>query len=294
MKQTKLCAAFCTMAMIISLNGCAATQTSSTGNSSDSTTSTTEKIQTESRNDISYNIVPTSETIYSEDKEDEEKKSAETINEPNSISNETSDLEITDDLSLDKLGELVEKDIEETINSLESEYNQLTLEIDSYQKYLDNTDRIEAFYENINNTNHELCLRMYEYSLKYAEFIMDNSTDKYNDMEELYDNVYDSAGDDIYDGIYDGILEDIYDFYYNGILDDAYKSADYSEWSDAHSDEYRWWNDTRSDVYGDWADYRSDVYKFCSDVRSKLWKDDTDKAEKRIQKFREKLDKLQD
>ena len=45
----------------------------------------------------------------------------------------------------------------------------------------------------------------------------------------------------MYDGIYDGILEDMYDDFYDGLLDDAYDNeeySEYSEWSDARSDEY--------------------------------------------------------
>ncbi len=66
----------------------------------------------------------------------------------------------------------------------------------------------------------------------------------------------------------------------------------YSEWSDARSDEYEWWSDTRSNVYEDWSDMRSDIYEFQSDLRGELWSDDIDKAQEKIEDFREDIEKL--
>ena len=55
---------------------------------------------------------------------------------------------------------------------------------------------------------------------------------KYDELEELYNRIYDDAGNEIYDGIYDGILEDMYDDFYDGLLDDAYDNEEYSEYSE--------------------------------------------------------------
>lgn len=199
-------------------------------------------------------------------------------------------------IGFEELNDVVSTDVENTISAIKSEYEKLVTEIDTYEKYLENTDKVEAFYKQVYEDTKYLCIRMREYSINYAEEIMasdKSNDDKYKDFEELYDCIYDDAGDDIYDGIYDGILDDIYDDFYDGILDDAYDNgAPYDEWSNARSDEYDWWSDTRSDVYDEWSDFRSDVYDFWSDMRSELWDDDIERAEEKIVDFREDVEKI--
>jgi len=196
------------------------------------------------------------------------------------------------------LDDIVIKDVEDTVTALNVEYEGLKAEIDTYAKYLSNTDKMEAFYAKIQDTNYSLCVRMYEYSLDYAESIVNSdmsNDDKYDELEELYDSIYDDAGNEMYDGIYDGILDDMYEDFYDGLLDDAYDNeeySEYSEWSDARSDEYEWWSDTRSNVYEDWSDMRSDIYEFQSDLRGELWNDEIDKALEKIEDFREDVEKL--
>lgn len=199
-------------------------------------------------------------------------------------------------IGYDELNEVVSTDVENTISAIKSDYEKLVTEIVTYEKYLENTDKIEAFYNQVYEDAKSLCIRMREYSINYAEEIMasdKSNDDKYKDFEELYDCIYDDAGDDIYDEIYDGILDDIYDDFYDGILDDAYDNgAPYDEWSDARSDEYDWWSDARSDVYDEWSDFRSDVYDFWSDMRSELWDDNIERAEEKIVDFREDVEKI--
>jgi len=195
-----------------------------------------------------------------------------------------------------ELNEVVSTDVENTVSAIHSEYEKLVTDIDTYEKYLKNTDKVKAFYEQVCEDTRYLCIRMREYSINYAEEIMasgKSSSDMNKDFEELYDCIYDDAGDDIYDEIYDGILDDIYDDIYDGVLDEAYDNgAPYDEWSDARSDEYDWWSDARSDVYDEWSDFRSDVYDFWSDMRSELWDDDIERAEEKIVDFREDIEKI--
>ena len=197
--------------------------------------------------------------------------------------------------SLESLEEMVNNDVEDTIVALSKSFEDLKTKIDTYEKYKSNTAEIEAFYNEVYASNKALTIRLREYALTYAEVILNSeidNDDKYDEMNELYDVIYDGAGDDLYDEIYDGILDDIYDVYYDGILDDAYDTVQYSEWSDLRSDEYDWWSDTRSDIYDDWSDFRSDVYDFWSDIRSDLWDDDLENANERIEKFKKDVDKL--
>lgn len=196
----------------------------------------------------------------------------------------------------EELHEAVSTDVENAVSDLKEEYEKLVTEIDTYEKYIKNIDKVEAFYKQVCEVTKSLCIRMREYSIEYAEAIMasdQSNDDKYDDFEELYDCIYEDAGDDIYDEIYDGILDDIYDDFYDGILEDAYdNAASYDEWSDTLSNEYDWWSDARSDVYDEWSDFRSDVYDFWSDMRSELWDDDTERANEKITDFREDIEKL--
>ncbi len=211
-------------------------------------------------------------------------------------SKDTTDNNIEKQIGLEELNEIIEKDVEDTISAIKSEYEKLTADIDTYEKYLENTDKIEVFYKYVLENTQDLCIKMREYSINYAEEIIatdQSNNDKYKDFEKIYDDIYDDAGDEIYDEIYDGILDDIYDDFYDGILDDAYdEGAPYDEWSDARSNEYDWWSDTRSDVYDEWSDFRSDVYDFWSDMRSELWNDDIERAKEKIVDFQKDIEKI--
>lgn len=266
MKSNRLILLLCITAMLASFTACDSKKSDedkSSDNAASSSAEATEKQDTESKTEASK----------------EETKAP--------VANADADL-----------NDIVIKDVEDTVSALSTEYEDLKAEIDTYSKYLSNTDKMEAFYAKICDTNYSMCVRMYEYSLDYAESIVNSNMsndDKYDEIEELYDSIYDDAGNEIYDGIYDGILEDIYDDFYDGLLDDAYDNeeySEYSEWSDARSDEYEWWSDTRSQVYEDWSDMRSDIYEFQSDLRGELWSDDIDKALEKIEDFREDVEKL--
>lgn len=199
-------------------------------------------------------------------------------------------------IGFEELNEAVSTDVENTVSAIKSEYENLVTEIDTYEKYLDNTDKVKAFYKQVCEDTKNLCIRMREYSVNYAERIMasdQSNEEKYEDFEELYDCIYDDAGDDIYDEIYEGILKDVFDAFYGGILEDAYdQDVSYEEWSDALSNEYDWWSDACSDVYDEWSDCLSDVYDFWSDVTGELWNDDAERVEEKISDFREDVEKL--
>ena len=167
--------------------------------------------------------------------------------------------------------------------------------IDSYEKYKRNTDKIEKFYGKVLEETHGICMRLYVYSLEYARYIMDSDKsfgEKYDDFEELYDTVYEDAGDDIYDAIYDGILDEMYDAFYDGILSDSYDEVAYGEWYEANTDAYDIWSDTKSDVYDEWSDMKSDIYDFWVDMREEMWDKDQERAEKKYNDFLEDTKKI--
>lgn len=276
MKTKRILAALCIGTILMSITAC--------GNNESSEASTTSITVTESTTTV------TEATVKSEP------TSAINMDETTSDVMQTATSETAAD-PIEEINNAVAEDLMNTFSALSSEYEQLKLELDTYEKYLDNADKMEAFYDNIYKTSQELNLRLCEYSLYYAETIVNSDMsfdDKYDMLDELYDNIYDDAGDDIYDEIYDGLLQDIYDDYYDGLLKDAYDNADYKEWADARSDEYDWWSDTRSDVYKNWADFRSDIYEFWSDMRSEMWSNDTERALEKIEDFREDIAKMKE
>lgn len=259
MKTRRFAALLCATAILVSFSAC-------NNNSAEDTKSTSESISSSS----------------------EAEKS-------NANSSEQTDDENTSGERADELSTIVSKDIEDTISELNKEYEKLKSEIDTFDKYLTNVDKVKNFYTKVYETQNTLCIRMREYSLQYAETVVNSdkpNDEKYDALEDIYNCIYDDAGDDIYDEFYDGILDDMYDDFYNGVLDEGYDSVEYSVWSDARSNEYDWWSDTRSDVYDNWSDFRSDIYDFWSDIIGEIWDDDIERAMKKIEDFREDIEKL--
>ncbi len=197
--------------------------------------------------------------------------------------------------SLDELYEKVMEDVEVSLTKLNDEWSELYSVIDSYEKYKNNADMIDEFYGKVLEETHQICTRMYLYSLEYARFIMDSDKsfgEKYDDFEELYEAIYEDAGDDIYDAIYDGILDEMYDAFYDGILSDSYEEVPYGEWYEASTDAYELWYDTKSDVYDEWYDMKSDIYDFWYDMRSEMWDKDQERAEKKYNDFLEDVKRM--
>lgn len=228
-----------------------------------------------------------------------ENTSASTSSEgPNSVTTtDTTEDPIAEPDSFDALEENVLKDVEKSVSSLSNEMQSLVEETNSFDKYIENVDKAEAFYSKICTESTLLRIRLMEHSVTYAEFIM-NSTDdfeeKYDNLDELYDAVYEDAGDAFYDGIYDGILEEMYDAFYDGLLSDVQDEAPYDKWFDACTDEYEWWLDSRSDVYETWLDTRSDIYEFWLDLRGAAYERDTEEIEEIISDFKEDIQDLKE
>lgn len=199
--------------------------------------------------------------------------------------------------TLEELNELVPQEIDVRVSALNEQYEKLQAEIDTYDKYIENQERIKDYYSSVYQDMQDICIRMREYCVKYAQIILESekaNDEKYDDLEDMYDVVYEDAGEDIYDEYYDGVLEDIYDVYYDGILDDAYDTVEYQEWSNARSEEYERWSDARSSAYECWSDFRSEVYEFWSDMRSEFWDDDIERVQEKIQDFQDDILQLKE
>lgn len=186
-------------------------------------------------------------------------------------------------LSCDELVSLIENTVEDSLTALDDEAAALIEKVFDYDSYLENHDEIKAFYETVYTKSGQLCSQMLLFSADYAQAILDSSksyNDAYDELEDVYDLIYDDMGDEIYNRIYDGVLEDLYDAFYDGALGDS-DAAPYSDWSKTLSDEYKAWSSARSDTYKQWSRFRSDVYKFWSRIRSEIYKGKEDRALKK-------------
>ena len=197
--------------------------------------------------------------------------------------------------SFEELEETIAKDIEQTVNQLNTKWQSLKSDIVNYNDYVDNANKVEDFYDEINDTVEKACIRLQKYTVQYAELIMKSNMsndDKYDAFDDLLDCIYEDVADDLNDGIYEDLFDDMQDALYEGVLDDSDEGPSYSEWYDVRSEEYSNWYDSRSEVYSDWYDTRSDIYSFCYDMRSELWSDDIERAEEIFDDYKEDVEKL--
>lgn len=193
----------------------------------------------------------------------------------------------------DPYGELestIETDAESVLTALEDEWKTLSAAVTDYASYVTWGAEINSFYDKIYIASATLCVQMREYSIQYAEAILASEqsfNEMYDDLERIYELIYDDMGDDIYDGIYDGVLDEMYDGLYSGALDDRPEDVEYADWANARSAEYDMWSDMRSETYEQWSDFRSEVYEFYSDLRSEVYQEDMDNVWDEITDFAE-------
>ena len=267
--KKKLIALFLALTLVLSATACGAQPTSDTSTQTD-----TSSEQTDSANESSTEQTEETPTT------DSSAETQENLPEPGTL----------EALEVD-----VMKDVEASIAALQSEMDTLVAEITTFDKYVENADRMEAFYTKACNDSLLLEICLMEHAVTYAEFIINSDADfddKYDDLDELYDVVYEDAGDEFYDGIYDGILEEMYDIFYDELLDESYDSVPYEKWLDARSNEYEWWLDARSDCYEIWLDTRSDIYEFWLELRSATYEKDADEVAEIITDFQDDIEEL--
>lgn len=194
----------------------------------------------------------------------------------------------------EELEENIENHVSECIQAIWLDWETLSQEIDTYEEYVENLDKMEDFHMYVEDSTNAILIMINEYTIEYAELIMASdmtSKDKYNDIEDIKDCIYEDACEMVKDEIYDDLFDEIKDYYYDGIIKEAKDSVKYSEWSDVRSDAYGWLSDARSEVYDDYSDARSDIYDFCSDMRSELYSGDIAKANEVLQDFKAEVEK---
>lgn len=203
-------------------------------------------------------------------------------------------IDLTGITTLEELETRIGEHLASTIASLNTQWEDLAAAIDTYQKYVENTEQVSAFYQTVIKETDQICILLYEYSAAYARMVLDSDMsddDKYDAIEGIHDCLYEDACDEINDEIYDGLLGDIKDYFYDGILEDAQDDVDYSDWYDVCSNEYDQWYDTSSEVYDLYYDAASEIYSFYCDMSSELYSGDYERAEKVYKRFLEKIAK---
>ena len=211
------------------------------------------------------------------------------------ISNAAFDTTLRSASNTEELETVVEAHVSECIQALQNEWQTLSANTDTYEKYASQVDTVEDFHTHIKDSASQIMAMVCDYGALYTELVLQSGSspkDMYDAFEGFKDCIYEDALEMVKDGIYDDLLDDIKDYYYDGVIKDAKKSIPYSDWSDAHSDAYSWWSDTRSDIYSAWSDTRSEVYGFYSDIRSELYSEDLDGANDELQDFKKKVEKM--
>lgn len=272
--MTKLIAGLLTIVMLLSLTACG-----------------TETPQnTEIQSDVSRTDAPTTDPSAGTTE-----SSSDTATPPESTDKPTDysyTIDLTGITTLEELETRIEEHLAATIASLNSQWEDLAAEIDTYQKYVENAQRVSAFYQSVIEETDQMCILLYEYSAAYARMILDSdmsADDKYDAIEGINDSLYEDACDEINDEIYDGLLNDMNDYFYDGILNDAQDDVDYSDWYDVYFDEYDQWYNTSSEVYDLYYDTASEIYSFYYDMSSELYSRDYERAEKVYEQFLEKI-----
>ena len=197
-------------------------------------------------------------------------------------------------MTIYELSDIVEQDVETTIDSLFDEYDDLITTLNDFAAYQVNPSLTEEFYKKIMAETEALSIRLRKYAILYAEIIINDTTDyddKYDDLDDIYDDLYEDAADEIYE-VYDDLLDDMYEDIYDGIIDDAYDTVAYKVWDEARSAEYSLWDEARSEVYSTYDTVRSDIYHFYDNLRSHTYRRDNEKINKDIAKFQRLVDKL--
>ena len=104
--------------------------------------------------------------------------------EPTEEPTEDTKIEIQAD-SLDALEEMVNKDVDNTVEALTKSYEKLKTEINTYNKYKANTKKVKAFYDEVLLSQQKLTTKLREYALAYAKMILASGDDMYDKMAKI-------------------------------------------------------------------------------------------------------------
>lgn len=175
-----------------------------------------------------------------------------------------------------------EADFSDTAQKILDEEQKMFAEVgDTYEEYVQNVDKVQAWYDSAVDQTEQLGERAVEYGREYYQAVVDNvdvtdDRDVEKAIEEFYDTIYEDAYDDYYDAVYKDAFDDAYDAFYDGAIEDARDTVPYDEWLDVRSDAYESWLNANSDVYKAILDYQSDIFTDYLDVQNAFYNNDFD------------------
>lgn len=194
--------------------------------------------------------------------------------------------------TLEELKNNAKEDIDYLVKELDATWKQLSEEINTFDSYMAHKDKIASFYKEIVKKSKDFTIKTRAYTLRYAEVIIhsDNSWDvKYDEIDKIYDDLYDGVLEDLYEGVYETLLDKIYD-YYDQIIEEASDSVSYEQYLDISNNEYKNYLDAASDVYKEYLDSADDIHKFYLDLLEQINDKDLEKAKEVIQEFQKNLE----
>ena len=80
-------------------------------------------------------------------------------------------IDLTGVTTLEELEARIEEHLVSTIASLNEQWEALATEIDTYEKYVENAERVSEFYETVIAETEQMCIMLYEYSAAYARMM---------------------------------------------------------------------------------------------------------------------------
>jgi predicted small lipoprotein YifL len=187
-------------------------------------------------------------------------------NEKNPVEVEPKDTEVLK-TQMQELETQMNKELQNTIDTLNAEFKEISKGINNYDDYVKNQERITEFYKEIDDKTKIAFISLEVYTLKYVETIIEFWTTSHIEpemLDELYDIFCVSACNKLYDEIYVGLLEEIFDAFQSGALDEY--TIPYKETRKVRSDDYTNWGVAHSNINNYYENSRKFIYNFYYDL----------------------------
>lgn len=205
------------------------------------------------------------------------------------------DADSTDELTLDTIDAAIKKEYTSRIASLKNEAESLMNELNTYEVYAANDDRVDALYKHIVEEINSLCIEMKEYAVHYVELILESdasASDKSDALDRMYDYAGDNASKAIYNDIYSKLIGDLYDGFLGNtlVLSNVPASASFEEWEYLYDDEWYRYRTIRDYVYFLGDRLEADVYSFKGAIDTALYNGDDERMQEKINQFKASIE----
>ena len=148
----------------------------------------------------------------------------------------------------EKLVDLVEKDVDNVIETFDSECEKLTKKIKNYKQYKNNVKKVKEFYTTVVEEAEAIAIRFQKYSINYAELIVNSDVSSSSMYRQLTnaENYLDNNLTKVCDKL--EVSVDKANNHFDKILDDAYYD-DLAGAEDYLDDEDYMWDTTCENIW---------------------------------------------